>query len=69
MASIDVPTLIIHGDNDQTVPIKATGEQAVRMITNAEFKVYEGEPHGLFLTAKDRLNEDLINFINNKKTT
>ncbi|MBD1394373.1 alpha/beta fold hydrolase [Mucilaginibacter glaciei] len=61
--AINVPTLVIHGDNDETVPIKATGEQAAQLIPGAEFIVYEGEPHGLFLTAKDRLNGDLINFI------
>lgn len=63
MGSINVPTLVIHGDNDQTVPIKATGEQAAQMIADAQYIVYEDEPHGLFLTAKDRLNTDLINFI------
>jgi non-heme chloroperoxidase len=63
MASVNVPTLIIHGDDDQTVPIKPTGEQAARMISGAEFIVYEGEPHGLFITAKDQLNADLIDFI------
>lgn len=63
MNSITVPTLVIHGDDDQTVPIKATGEQAARMINNAEYLVYEAEPHGLFITAKDRLNADLVSFI------
>ncbi|WP_428329802.1 alpha/beta fold hydrolase [Mucilaginibacter sp.] len=63
ISAINVPALVIHGDNDQTVPIKATGEQAAQMIAGAEYIVYEGEPHGLFLTSKDRLNEDLINFI------
>jgi len=63
MASINVPTLIIHGDADKTVPIKPTGEQAAQMIAGATFKVYEGEPHGLFITAKERLNKDLIAFL------
>ncbi|MBE7175145.1 MAG: alpha/beta hydrolase [Mucilaginibacter polytrichastri] len=63
MSAVTVPTLIIHGDNDQTVPIRATGEQAARMISGAEYIVYEGEPHGLFLTSKDRLNEDLVRFL------
>jgi len=61
--SINVPTLIIHGDEDQTVPIKATGEQAAAMIAGSKFLVYEGEPHGLFFTSKDQLNTDLIDFI------
>ncbi len=60
---INVPTLIIHGDKDKTVPIKATGEQTAAMITNSIFKVYEGAPHGLWFTEKEKLNKDLIDFI------
>lgn len=63
ISSITVPTLIIHGDKDQTVPFKATGEQAAAMIDGSKFIVYEGEPHGIFITSKDQLNNDLINFI------
>jgi len=65
LAGIDVPVLVIHGDKDETVPIKATGELAASMIPGAEYIVYEGEPHGLFITAKEKLNEDLIRFIGN----
>lgn len=61
--SINVPTLVIHGDEDQTVPIKATGEQAAALIPGAKYIVYQGEPHGLFITSKDQLNADLIDFI------
>ena len=60
---INVPTLIIHGDKDKTVPIKATAEQAVENIKGAILKVYEGAPHGLWFTEKDKLNQDLIDFI------
>jgi pimeloyl-ACP methyl ester carboxylesterase len=60
---INVPTLIIHGDKDKTVPIKATAEQAVENIQGAVLKVYEGAPHGLWFTEKDKLNQDLIDFI------
>jgi len=60
---INVPTLIIHGDKDKTVPIKATGEQAAQNINGAVLKVYEGAPHGLWFTEKDKLNQDLIDFI------
>jgi non-heme chloroperoxidase len=63
MASINVPTLIIHGDKDKTVPIKATGEQAAKMITGSIFKVYEGAPHGLWFTEREKLNNDLLEFI------
>ncbi len=63
MIKINVPTLIIHGGADKTVPMKATGEQSAKMIKDAKFIVYEGAPHGLFYTEKDRLNQDLIDFI------
>lgn len=60
---INVPTLIIHGDKDKIVPIKATGEQSAENINGSTFKVYEGAPHGLWFTEKERLNQDLIDFI------
>jgi len=60
---INVPTLIIHGDEDKTVPIKATGEQASKSIPGAIYKVYEGAPHGLWFTHKEKLNQDLLDFI------
>jgi non-heme chloroperoxidase len=60
---INVPTLIIHGDEDKTVPIKATGAQAAKMISGAEYKVYAGAPHGLWFTEKNKLNQDLVDFI------
>jgi pimeloyl-ACP methyl ester carboxylesterase len=63
MGTIHVPTLIIHGDKDETVPIDAAGKQAHQMVNNSQLKVYEGEPHGLFYTAKDKLNEDLLEFL------
>ena len=63
VAKINVPTLIIHGDADKTVPINTTGEQSAKMIKGSTFIVYEGAPHGLFYTEKDKLNQDLIDFI------
>lgn len=63
VVKINVPTLIIHGDDDKTVPIKATGEQSAKMIPNAEFKIYKDAPHGLWFTEQDQLNQDLIDFI------
>lgn len=65
MSAIQVPTLIIHGDKDNIVPIEPTSEQAAKLIPGAEFIVYQDAPHGLFITHKERLNEDLIRFINN----
>ena len=60
---INVPTLIIHGGADKTVPIETSGQHAAELIPNNHFIVYDGEPHGLHFTAKDRLNQDLVNFI------
>ncbi len=62
MAAFTVPTVIIHGDKDQTVPIEASGQVAHRMIPGSRLEVYGGAPHGLFITEKDRLNADLLNF-------
>jgi non-heme chloroperoxidase len=63
LAGITVPTLIIHGDKDASAPIELTGRPATALIPNAELRVYEGAPHGIFLTHKDRLNADLKGFI------
>ena len=63
LKTIRVPTLIIHGDADQTVPIAASGEQTAKLIPHAQFLKYEGAPHGLFITEKDRLSRDLVAFI------
>jgi len=63
LPGITVPTLIIHGDKDVSAPIDMTGRPTAALIPNAQFKIYEGAPHGLFLTHKDRLNADLLSFI------
>ena len=63
LKSFTVPTLIIHGDNDKTVPIDASGQEAARLMPHAQFEVYAGAPHGLFYTHKDRLNGDLARFV------
>ena len=63
LSSITVPVLIIHGDADKTVPIKAAGEKAASLIPSAVYKVYNGAPHGLFITEKQRLANDLVSFI------
>ena len=64
LKSISVPTLIIHGDKDETVPLKVSGARTAEALPHAEFKVYEGAPHGLFVTEKDRLSADLAAFVN-----
>jgi len=59
---MDVPTLVIHSDDDQIVPIGHAGELTARIVRNAELKVYEGAPHGLASTHQDKLNADLLAF-------
>ena len=63
MRAVNVPTLIIHGDADKIVPIEPTGNQSAKLIPDSQYIVYEGAPHGLFYTERERLNTDLIHFI------
>ncbi len=63
LASFAVPTLIIHGTSDKTVPIDATARQAAKAIPNAELIEYDGSAHGLFATDKQRLIDDLLTFL------
>ena len=60
----DVPTLIVHGDDDQIVPIVAAGEKSSKLVKDATFKVYPGAPHGLAMVPvfADRFNADLLEF-------
>jgi non-heme chloroperoxidase len=62
LEKFDVPTLVIHGDDDQVVPIDVGGRASAARIRGAELKVYEGAPHGITDTHKDRLNADLLAF-------
>lgn len=64
LKKIDKPTLIIHGDDDQIVPIDASAKLTAKLVKNAELKIYPGAPHGLCSTHKNQINEDLLNFIN-----
>jgi non-heme chloroperoxidase len=59
----DVPTLIVHGDDDQIVPIIASAHRSSELVQDAMLRVYEGAPHGLPSTHKDRLNDDLLVFL------
>ncbi len=63
LKKIDVPTLIIHGDDDQIVPIEASARIAMELVKGSVLKVYEGAPNGLCTTHKQRVNEDLLAFI------
>jgi non-heme chloroperoxidase len=60
---MDVPTLVIHGDDDQIVPFSDSGQLQAKLIPRATLKVYKGAPHGLCTTLKDQVNEDLLAFI------
>ncbi|QSB26223.1 alpha/beta fold hydrolase [Flavobacterium sp. CLA17] len=61
---VKVPTLIIHGDDDKIVPIELTSKKAAEGIRESTYIVYEGAPHGLFYTEREKLNNDLLNFLN-----
>lgn len=63
MVMVNVPTLVIHGDSDKTVPIETGGEQSAKLIPDCRYLVYGGAPHGLFYTDKERLNADLLEFL------
>ena len=63
LKKFDVPTLIIHGDDDQIVPIAASALNATKLIKNSTLKVYTGAPHGITDTHKDLLNADLLTFL------
>ncbi|MER7973930.1 MULTISPECIES: alpha/beta hydrolase [unclassified Streptomyces] len=65
LASFDVPTLVVHGDDDQVVPLEATGRKAAELVPGAELKVYQGGSHGLAMVPGDkkRFNDDLVDFL------
>ena len=63
LKKFDVPTLVIHGDDDQVVPIDAAGRTSAKLVKNAKLTVYPGAPHGLTDTHKDKLNADLLAFL------
>ena len=59
-----MPTLVVHGDDDQVVPYGVTAPLTARAIRLAWLRTYRGAPHGLWITHKDQLNADLLSFIN-----
>jgi non-heme chloroperoxidase len=69
LKKFDIPTLIIHGDDDQIVPIATTGLRAAKIVTGSTLKVYKGAPHGLMSTNKDQFNADLLEFAREESTT
>ncbi len=63
LQKFDVPTLIVHGDDDQVVPIGPSALSASKLVKNATLKIYKGAPHGLADTHQDQLNTDLLAFL------
>jgi len=63
LKKFDVPTLVVHGDDDQVVPIDAGGRASAKLVRNAKLIVYPGAPHGITDTHKDQLNADLLAFL------
>jgi len=66
LKKFDVPTLIMHGDDDQIVPIAAAAMMSSKIVKGAQLKVYKGAPHGMCTTLKDMVNADLLAFIQAK---
>jgi non-heme chloroperoxidase len=66
LEKFDVPTLIIHGDDDQIVPIDVGGNRTAKILKDAEYKIYKGAPHGLMMTHQMQFNTDLLAFAREK---
>ncbi len=63
LQAITVPTLVLHGEDDQIVPIAASAKKSIRLLSNGTLKTYPGLSHGLFATHPDRINADILAFI------
>ena len=63
LKKLDVPTLVLHGEDDQIVPVKDSAKKSARLIKGAKEIYYPGAPHGLTATHRDRVNTDLLGFI------
>ena len=63
LKAIDVPVLILHGDDDQIVPYQAAALEAIKLVKNGTLKIYQGYPHGMLTTHADVINPDLLSFI------
>ena len=63
LKKITVPVLVMHGDDDQIVPIIASGPRSAKLLKNATLKVYPGFPHGMPTTNADQINADLLAFV------
>jgi len=69
LKKFDVPTLIIHGDDDQIVPIGASAMLSSKIVEGATLKIYPGAPHGLCSTLKDQINQELLEFLRQEQRT
>jgi non-heme chloroperoxidase len=67
LKKFDVPTLILHGDDDQIVPIGAAAKLSSKIVKGAKMKIYPGAPHGMCSTLKDQINADLLAFLKGKE--
>jgi non-heme chloroperoxidase len=63
LKSIDVPTLIAHGDDDQIVPIAAAAEKSIKLVKDGTLNVYPGAPHGIYGAYQQALDEDILKFL------
>lgn len=66
LTHIDIPTLVIHGDADRTVPIAASGLRTAKLIKGARFVIVPGGPHGITWTHAEQVNHELVNFLGQK---
>ena len=62
---IDVPTLVMHGDDDQVVPYKDAALLSAKLLKKSTLKIYPGYPHGMLTTHADVINKDMLNFFQN----
>jgi non-heme chloroperoxidase len=69
LKKFDVPTLIIHGDDDQIVPIDASAKLSSKLVKGATLKIIPGAPHGMCSTLKDQINQELLNFASGQRVS
>jgi non-heme chloroperoxidase len=63
LAALDIPTLFLHGDADQSAPLEITGKPSAELVPGAELMVYPGGPHGLYVSHRERFTQDLLRFL------
>jgi non-heme chloroperoxidase len=63
LAALDIPTLFIHGDADESAPLPITGKPSAELVPGSELVVYPGGPHGLYVSHRERFTEDLLRFL------